>query len=69
MPMGTRHRLTGRLMQEPRGLVLELEGGGVYALDVGRSAHKLLGHRVTVDGERSGFDRLDVTRIGLADDR
>lgn len=31
MPMGTRHHLTGRLMQEPRGLVLEVDGGGAMS--------------------------------------
>ncbi|RYD98937.1 MAG: hypothetical protein EOP50_04620 [Sphingobacteriales bacterium] len=59
--------MTGRLMQEPQGLVLDVDGGGVYALEVRRSAHKLVGLRVIIEGERSGFDLLEVSRIALAD--
>lgn len=66
MPMGTRHRLTGRLMKSARGLVLEMDDGGVYALDVDRDVRQLLGHRVTVEGSRSGFDRIDVDWLGAA---
>lgn len=66
MPMGSRHRVTGRLMQSRRGLVLEVEDGGVYALDIDRPAAELLGQRVTVEGTRNGFDRLDVEWIGPA---
>lgn len=66
MPMGTRHRVTGRLMDSKRGLILEVDDGGVYALDADRGARKLLGHRVIVEGVRSGFDRLDVEWIGAA---
>lgn len=64
--MGSRHRVTGRLMQARRGLVLEVEDGGIYALDMDRAAAELLGQRVTVEGTRSGFDRLDVEWIGPA---
>jgi hypothetical protein len=46
--------------------VLKVDDGGIYALDVDRSARKLLGQRVTVEGVRSGFDRLDVDWIGPA---
>jgi len=63
MPMGTRHRVTGRLLNSARGLVIEVDGGGEWELDAGRSARNLLGLRVTVDGVRSGFNRLDVERI------
>ena len=66
MPMGTRHRVTGRLMTSARGLIVEVEGGGVYALDADPDASKLLGHRVVVEGIRNGFDRLDVEWIGRA---
>jgi hypothetical protein len=66
MPMGTRHRLTGLLLESARGLILELDDGGVYALDTDHKARKLLGHRVIVEGVRSGFDRLDVEWIGSA---
>lgn len=66
MPLGTRHRVTGLLLNSRRGFVLEVEGGGAYALDTDRRAHNLVGQRVTVEGTRSGFDRLDVDWIGLA---
>jgi hypothetical protein len=67
MPMGTRHRVTGILLSSSRGPVLEVEGGGVYALDLDRDAARLFGQRVTVEGLRSGFDRLDVEWIGAPD--
>jgi hypothetical protein len=66
MPMGTRHRLTGLLLSSARGIILRLDDGGVYALDAASSAEELLGRRVTVEGTRSGFDRIDVEWIGLA---
>lgn len=66
MPMGTRHRVTGLLKDSRRGLILEVDGGGVFALDTEPSARKFLGHKVTVEGVRSGFDRLDVDWIGAA---
>lgn len=69
MPMGSRHCVTGMLMQSARGLVVEVDGGGTYALDAPGSARKLLGQRVTVEGTRSGFDRLDVDRISPAQPR
>lgn len=64
--MGTRYRLTGLLLQSARGLVLRIDDGGVYALDAESTARKLLGQRVTIEGVRSGFDRIDVEWIGLA---
>lgn len=67
--MGSRHCVTGRLMQARRGLVLEIEDGGVYALDLDRPVEDLLGQRVTVEGARSGFDRLGVEWIGSAPPR
>ncbi|MCR5869560.1 MULTISPECIES: DUF5818 domain-containing protein [unclassified Sphingomonas] len=67
MPNGTRHRLTGRLAESQRGYVLRIDDGGVYALDIGREARKLVGQRVTVEGTRSGFDRIDVDWIGTAE--
>jgi hypothetical protein len=66
MPKGTRHRVTGLLSDSRRGLILEVDGGGVYALDAEPGARRLLGQKVTVEGVRSGFDRLDVEWIGAA---
>lgn len=66
MPMGTRHRLTGLLLQSPRGYLLRMDDGGTWALDLNRSAKGMLGQRVTIEGVRSGFDRIDVDWIGIA---
>lgn len=51
-------------MTLPRGLILQVDDGGVWALDAPSRAYKLVGTRVTVEGVRSGFDRLDVEWIG-----
>jgi hypothetical protein len=53
-------------MDSQRGLLLEMDDGGVYALDADPDARKLLGQRVSVEGTRSGFDRIDVEWIGIA---
>ncbi len=64
MPMGKRYRVTGLLLTSARGYILEVDGGGIYALDPDRPVRDLLGRCVTVEGVRSGFDRLDVDWIG-----
>lgn len=65
VPRGTRHVVTGRLLGPRRDLllVLEVDGGGEWVLDAPPGASKLVGHRVTVEGARSGFNLLDVDRI------
>lgn len=63
MPIGSRYRVTERLLKSARGLVLKFDDGGVWALDAGESARKLLGLRVTVERTRSNFDRLDIDWI------
>lgn len=63
MPRGTHHVVTGILRPSQYGLyALEVEGGGVWQLDVGWGwkARKLVGQRVTIEGTRSGFNLLDV---------
>lgn len=60
MPMGTRHRLEGLLLDSKRGLVLQVDDGGVWALRHDRHAAKLVGLRVVVEGTRCGFDKLDT---------
>jgi hypothetical protein len=64
--IGTRYRLEGRLNASPRGLVLRMDDGGVWALDTDRSADAHVGRRVVIEGVRSGFDRIDVDWIGEA---
>ena len=63
MPMGTKYRLTGLLLGNRRGFALRVDDGGVWTLDVGCKAERLLGRRVVVEGTRSGFDLLDVRSI------
>lgn len=63
MPRGTRHVETGILRPGKWGYSLEVDGGGVWQLDVPQSARRYVGQRVTVEGVRSGFDLLDVERI------
>lgn len=67
MPKGTRHIVTGRLDQSARGYVLRVDGGGVWTLDPDRVLHSWLGKRVTIDGQRTGFDFLSVEHIAAAD--
>lgn len=64
MPSDTKHVVTGTLRAPVRGVyALEMEGGGVWRLDVGLGwrARRLIGRRVVVFGTRSGFDLLDVS--------
>jgi len=63
MPRGARHIETGTLRPGKWGYSLEVDGGGVWQLDVTGSARRYLGQRVTVEGVRSGYDLLDVERI------
>jgi hypothetical protein len=64
--IGTRYRLEGLLESSARGLVLRIDDGGIWALDSDASADPHVGRRVTVEGVRSGFDRIDVDWIGEA---
>lgn len=69
MPRGARHIETGTLRVGRWGYELEMEGGGVWRLDVTGSVRRLVGQRVTVEGTRAGFDLLDVTRMRTLDNR
>ena len=66
MPIGTRHRLEGLLLNSKRGLVLQMDDGGVWALDHDRSAAKLVGLRVIVVSPcRSVFEKQTVVHLTL----
>lgn len=67
MPMGAEHIEDGLLLREGSGIVLIRNDGGRWRLDVHPLNEALLGRRVRVHGVRSGFDLLDVRRIGLVD--
>lgn len=66
MPRGTVYNETGLLVTQGPALYLRLDGGGHWRLDaVPMRARKWIGRRVTVEGERDGFDLLAVRRIAL----
>jgi hypothetical protein len=64
---GARYRLEGLLLDSRRGPVLQMDDGGVWVLDTETDISLMLGQRVTVEGVRSGFDRLDVEWMGQTD--
>lgn len=70
MTRGTRHIITGTLLPGIGHLYfLEVIGGGSWQLDMSRRHDRLIGHLVTVEGVRSGFDLLDVNRVIAVDGR
>lgn len=58
--------MTGLLTRSERGILLEVDDGGVWALDVGGKANQMLGQRVTIEGVRSGYDRINVEWLEVA---
>ncbi|WP_041558851.1 DUF5818 domain-containing protein [Novosphingobium sp. PP1Y] len=62
MPLGPELCLTGRLSEGPFGLELHSDGG-VWELDTGRGARRLLGREVAVCGRRAGFNELICDQI------
>lgn len=64
MPRGTIYGEIGLLVRQGPALYLRLDGGGQWRLDsVPIRAWKWIGRRVTVEGERDGFDLLAVRQI------
>lgn len=63
MPKGTRHDLTGTLLQKGARLILRMEGGGEWELDTAKSVRHLLGRPVKVSGVRADFNLIDVDKI------
>lgn len=64
--MGSRHSEAGLLLRDGLWLILQLDGGGHWRLNAPSKAEPMVGCRVTLDGVRSGFNVLDVTRIERA---
>lgn len=58
--------LTGTLEQGPTGLVLRTDGGATWELDATRKARKLVGARIKIIGQRSGFNGLVYDQIWRA---
>lgn len=63
MPRGTSHDLTGLLLTSGRAVILRVDDGGEWRLDLRGSYHRLLSRRVRVRGVRSDFDLIGVDRI------
>ncbi|MBY0583751.1 MAG: hypothetical protein K2P68_12650 [Sphingomonas sp.] len=69
MPRGTRHIETGTLGWDAsnRLHVLHIPGGGHWYLAMPGRTARLIGHEVTVEGIRLGFNMLDVSRVLAVD--
>ena len=63
MPRGTRHEITGILLEQRGELVLDVADGGTWQLDAGWRVRRLLGMRVKVIGIRDDFDLLAVEHL------
>ncbi len=63
VPLGTFHVEDGLLLRQRGGLILQRDDGGRWRLTTEPDAEQHLGRRVRVEGVRSGFDMLDVSRI------
>lgn len=63
MPRGRFHIEEGLLLRQRGDLILQRDDGGRWRLDGDAEAERMLGRRVRVEGIRSGFDLLEVTRI------
>lgn len=66
MPRGTRHELTGILLDGDFYPVLRVADGGEWRLEITKTWRPLLGKRVAIIGVRDGFDLIAVERITLA---
>ena len=68
MPRGTRHTLNGTLRRTKLGYTLEMDGGGIWRLDLGTMwrVGRYVDRRVVIEGIRSGFDLLDVDALSEA---
>jgi hypothetical protein len=63
MSIGKVHVEQGRLLRERGSLILQRDDGGRWRLDADALCEELLGLRVRVEGVRSDFDLLEVSRI------
>jgi Protein of unknown function (DUF5818) len=63
MPRGTTHIIEGLLLEGAIYPTLLPDSGGQWQLDLTWNYHKLINRRVRIEGIRSGFDMLDVTKV------
>lgn len=65
MPIGSKHIESGLLVRDGQSLYLRRDEGGHWRLEAPAKATKMIGQRVSIEGERDGFDLLFVKRISL----
>ena len=65
MPIGKAVHTAGLVMRDGQRINLYLDGGGYWELDLVPNQLWVLGKRVRVRGARSGFNRIDVSKIDL----
>jgi hypothetical protein len=63
MPRGSKHDLTGLLLENGVYPILRMPDGGEWRLDVTKSHRHLLGKRVRILGIRDDFDLLSMQKI------
>jgi Protein of unknown function (DUF5818) len=63
MPRGSTHIIEGLLLGGDVYPILRPDGGGQWRLDLPWRYRKMVNRRVRVEGIRSEFDMLDVTRL------
>jgi hypothetical protein len=66
MPRGTIHTETGLLVDKGHALYLYRDEGGQWRLDaISNKTRQWVGRRVSIEGERDGFDILAIRKIDL----
>jgi len=63
MPLGVGLSLEGLLLEDGRQLYLRMDDGGMWRIEAGWRARRLLGRRVRIEGRRDGFDLVTTKRI------
>jgi len=63
IPIGAVHEIEGLLLERQGSLIIDVLNGGIWRLDAGRRARRLLGRRVRITGTRDEFDLLAVKTI------
>jgi hypothetical protein len=63
MPLATLHTVEGIVRREPRRFILAVHGGGEWELEPSGRLSRYLDCPVTIEGVRTGFNRLEVVRI------
>ena len=63
MPRPSTHIIEGLILQGSVYPILRTDDGGRWQLDLPQHYHAMVNRRVRVEGTRSQFDMLDVTRV------